>query len=92
MRSQNFYNLNEFRDLALHVSEHQMQLPEIERFLDDNGLRFAGFHLPDVVLAQFRRFSGVAAGPGTLAEWHRFELANSATFDAMYCFWTRKLS
>jgi SAM-dependent methyltransferase len=90
LASQNFYNLNEFRDLVLHVNEHQMTLPEIEHFLADTGLRLGGFSLPEEVLARFRAFAGGAARAGTLADWHRYELENPATFDAMYCFWCRK--
>jgi SAM-dependent methyltransferase len=92
MASRNFYNLNEFRDLVLHESEQHCTLPEIDRFLADHGLRFAGFTLEQRIIDDFRAFTGQTTGPGRLAEWHRFEQAHPSTFDAMYHFWIERMT
>lgn len=91
LASRNFYNLNEFRDLVLHESEQQFTLPEIERFLADHGLRFAGFTLEKQIVDEFRAFTGETTGPGQLSDWHRFEQEQPSTFDAMYRFWIERM-
>jgi SAM-dependent methyltransferase len=89
-KSKNFWNLSEFRDLALHECEHHVALQEIERFLARNGLVFRGFTLGPEVLQEFaRRYPG-NPWPGSLAEWQRYEADNPRTFDAMYRFWCER--
>jgi hypothetical protein len=89
--SRDFYTTSNFRDLALHVSERPLALPEIARFIEENGLAFRGFQLERGVLARFQegllqRFPG-ASWPGTLERWAAFEAANPGTFNGMYNFW-----
>jgi SAM-dependent methyltransferase len=40
-----FYSLSDCRDLLFHGQEHRLTLPQIARFLSDNGLRFLGFDI-----------------------------------------------
>jgi SAM-dependent methyltransferase len=85
--SRDFCATSNFRDLALHVSEHPLTLPEIARFLEQNGLAFRGFQLEQGVFARFKeRFPG-EAWPGALASWAQFEAASPRTFNGMYNFW-----
>jgi SAM-dependent methyltransferase len=85
--SRDFYTTSNFRDLALHVSERPLTLPEIAWFLKDNGLAFRGFQLDRGVFARYQqRFPG-AAWPGELEHWAEFEAANPGTFNGMYNFW-----
>jgi hypothetical protein len=89
--SRDFYTASNFRDLALHVSEHPLTLPEIARFLAEHGLGFRGFQLERGVFARFReRFPG-AVWPGTLEQWAEFEDAHPHTFNGMYNFWCARL-
>ena len=89
--SRDFYTLHEFRDLALHASEQQVTLDEIERFLGENGLAFRGFTLDPVVTAAFAAANPESQWPGTLAEWQAYERAQPRTFDGMYRFWCERL-
>jgi SAM-dependent methyltransferase len=91
-RSQDFYSLAEFRDLALHPSEHSVSIPQIETFLRDNGLIFRGFVANMDVLSAYAAAYPQETWPGTLASWHEFELTNPATFDGMYHFWCEKVA
>ena len=79
-----FYSLSEARDLLFHVQEAQFTIPEIERCLDELGLEFTGFSLPDRLLDE--------VGPeGTLLRrWHRLEQRRPALFRGMYQFGCRK--
>lgn len=85
--SRDFYTASNFRDLALHVSEHPLTLPEIAQFLEQNGLDFRGFQLERGVFASFQEKFAGAAWPGTLQRWAEFETVNPATFNGMYNFW-----
>jgi hypothetical protein len=85
--SRDFYAASNFRDLALHVSERCLTLPEIAAFLDDNGLAFRGFQIDRSVFRRLlERFPG-DAWPGSLPHWAEFEAENPHTFDGMYNFW-----
>ena len=79
-----FYSLSEARDLLFHVQEAQFTIPEIERCLDELGLEFTGFSLPDRLLDE--------VGPeGTLLRrWHRLEQRRPGLFRGMYQFGCRK--
>ena len=89
--SRDFYTASNFRDLALHVSEHPLTLDKIAAFLADNGFSFRGFQLERGVFARFReRFPG-ETWPGSLAHWSRFEEAHPHTFAGMYNFWCAPL-
>jgi SAM-dependent methyltransferase len=85
--SRDFYTTSNFRDLALHVSERPVTLPEIAQFLEENGLSFRGFQLERGVFARFQAQLPDAAWPGTLEQWTDFEAANPGTFNGMYNFW-----
>jgi SAM-dependent methyltransferase len=85
--SRDLYTTSNFRDLALHVSEHHLMLAEIAQFLGDNGLSFRGFQLGAGVLAHFRETFPDESWPGSLDRWAQFEDANPHTFQGMYNFW-----
>jgi SAM-dependent methyltransferase len=85
--SRDFYAMSNFRDLALHVSEHPLTLPQIAGFLQEHGLTFRGFQLESGVFARLQaRFPG-ATWPGALEHWAAFEAENPGTFNGMYNFW-----
>jgi SAM-dependent methyltransferase len=89
--SRDFYTASNFRDLALHVSEQPLTLPEIARFLAEHGLGFRGFQLERGVFGRFReRFPG-APWPGTLEQWAELEEAHPHMFNGMYNFWCKRL-
>ena len=85
--SRDFYAASNFRDLALHVSERCLTLPEIARFLAENGLTFRGFQIDRGIFRRLQeRFPG-EAWPGSLQRWAAFEADNPHTFNGMYNFW-----
>jgi SAM-dependent methyltransferase len=85
--SRDFYTASNFRDLALHVREHPLTLPEIAQFLAEHGLAFRGFQLEGGVFARFRETYPGETWPGSLERWAEFEAANPRTFSGMYNLW-----
>ena len=86
-----FYSLSELRDLLFHVQEHSTNLPQIARFLIDNGLQFLGFNQAPHVLRHYRRKFPQDSAMIDLGLWDRFEAENPRTFVAMYQFWAQKI-
>jgi tetratricopeptide (TPR) repeat protein len=90
--SPDFFSLSACRDMLFHVQEHRLTLPQISRFLDENGLKFLGFEIEPAVIQRYaERFPQDFAGTD-LALWHQFEEENPDTFSAMYQFWVQKVS
>lgn len=88
--SQDFYSLNEFRDLLLHEHERPMRLPEIESFLKDHRLTFRGFQLPSPLTAHFLQNSKGESLPGSFNAWAAYEEQYPQTFGMMYNLWCEK--
>ena len=87
----NFYSLSECRDLLFHVQEHRFTLPQIEEALNDLGLKFLGFELPESwVRNEFSKLYPEKDALVSLLLWHQFELKNPNTFRGMYQFWAQK--
>lgn len=85
-----FYSASSCRDLIFHVQEHQLTLPAIATFLQENGLNFIGFEIePDVLNAYRQRYPDDPAATD-LARWHAYEEAHPDTFFGMYQFWVQK--
>ena len=85
-----FYAMSECRDLLFHVQEHRITLPEIKRFLAENGVEFAGFLLDTPILQRFAARFPERAAQLDLESWHHFETEAPGTFAGMYQFWLRK--
>jgi 2-polyprenyl-3-methyl-5-hydroxy-6-metoxy-1,4-benzoquinol methylase len=87
VKSRDFFATSEFRDMVMHVQEHQFTLPAIDAMLKRNGLKFLGF------CSQPAR-SLLARMPARTAErsvrdlkvWHRLEIRNPDLFRGMYQF------
>jgi tetratricopeptide (TPR) repeat protein/SAM-dependent methyltransferase len=83
-----FFSTSECRDLLFHVQEHQLTLPQIKKFLEDNGLTFIGFSSIDTTA--FRKRYPASDALRDLDFWHEFENQNPKTFVNMYQFWVQK--
>ena len=83
------YNLSECRDLLFHVQEHRFTLPQIQKSLDELGLRFLGFNHTDTT-AYRRRFPDDPRMT-SLDNWHVLEQEHPDTFINMYQFWVQKV-
>jgi len=88
--SEDFFSMSACRDLLFHVQEHQLTLPEIKAFLNENRLEFLGFELPGHVVESFRRRFPTAGTMIDLDLWHIFETENPLVFAGMYEFWVQK--
>jgi 2-polyprenyl-3-methyl-5-hydroxy-6-metoxy-1,4-benzoquinol methylase len=90
--SPDFYSTSACRDLLFHVQEHRLTLPQIGAFLKENRLTLLGFELDAPILAKYRARFPDDAAMTDLANWHRHEIENPATFRGMYQFWVQKAS
>jgi 2-polyprenyl-3-methyl-5-hydroxy-6-metoxy-1,4-benzoquinol methylase len=89
--SPDFYSTSACRDLLFHVQEHRLTLPQIGAFLRENKLTLLGFELDAPILARYRAQFPDDPAMTDLANWHRFETGNPATFRGMYQFWVQKV-
>jgi hypothetical protein len=64
-----FWDTGSFRDLLLHVNEHNLTLSEIARFLEDEGLPFLGFESANATQATFFQRYPLESWPGSLENW-----------------------
>jgi hypothetical protein len=78
------------RDLIFHVQENRFTLPNIEKCLDELGLKFCGFENKDII-SNFRKLYGEEADIYDIALWHQYEKSNPQAFIGMYQFWCQKL-
>jgi SAM-dependent methyltransferase len=86
-----FFSTSEFRDLVMHVQEHQFTLPQIRAMLNRNGLKFIGFVSPSVRGSLNRMPDKMAKRRiSDLGAWDRFEKRNPDTFIGMYDFFCIK--
>jgi Flp pilus assembly protein TadD/SAM-dependent methyltransferase len=87
-RYSDFFSTSECRDLLFHVQEHQLTLPQIKLFLENNNLTFIGFAGIDT--KEFRKRNPDDEALRDLDLWHAFETENPTTFVGMYQFWVQK--
>ena len=85
-----FFTMNECRDLIFHVQEHHTTLREIKLFLGAAGVRFGGFMLDALTLQRFATRFPEPAAMTNLDCWQAFETQAPSTFAAMYQFWVHK--
>jgi hypothetical protein len=85
-----FWDTGSFRDMVMHVNEHDLSLGEIAHFLEVERLTFRGFQLSKESQAMFWRRFPLESWPGTLGNWARFEEENPFLFENMYLFWCEK--
>ena len=83
-----FFSTSKCRDLLFHVQEHQLTLPEIKAFLEENNLTFIGFAGIDA--QEYRKRNPDDEALRNLDLWHAFETDNPTTFVGMYQFWVQK--
>ena len=90
-RWSDFFSLSEFRDLLVHVQEHQFDCIELKKLLSDNNLNFLGFEFRNTsIINNFKSIYG-SESLTNLEKWHDFESRNKNTFSGMYQFWCQKI-
>jgi SAM-dependent methyltransferase len=85
-----FFAMNECRDLLFHVQEHHTTLREIKLFLAAAGVQFGGFVLDAPTIQRFATRFPEPAAMTSLDCWQQFEAQAPDTFSAMYQFWVHK--
>jgi SAM-dependent methyltransferase len=85
-----FFAMNECRDLIFHVQEHHITLREIKLFLAAAGVQFGGFLLDALTLQRFATRFPEPTAMTNLDCWQAFETQAPSTFAAMYQFWVHK--
>ena len=85
-----FYSLSECRDLIFHVQEICYNLHELAELIEETGLTFEKFSLPQPVIAAFQSQHPAPEDLANLALWADFEEKNPSTFAGMYQFWVEK--
>lgn len=90
LRSADFYATSGVRDALLHTREHTVDPLWIRQALEDLGLTFLGFELPDpAILEEFRRRNPSDPSGLDLAAWDSMEIDHPDIFLGMYQFWVQ---
>ncbi len=90
--SSDFHTMSGCRDLLFHVQEHRFTLPQLERILEDLGLRFLGFELENPALARsYRALFPEDTKMTDLRLWDELEAKHPNVFSGMYQFWCQKI-
>ena len=85
-----FYSLSACRDLCFHVKEHHFTIQTLKILLDDQGLAFCGFMLPEQIKKLYRKQYPEDRELTLLTNWAKFENENPSTFKGMYQFWAQR--
>jgi len=86
-----FYSLHDCRDMIFHENENNYDINELDKLIDDAGLRFIGFDISDSsVLAEFTNMFPENNSYSEIKNWAIFENKYPDTFASMYIFWCRK--
>lgn len=90
LRSADFYAASGVRDALLHTCEHTVSPLWIRGALEELGLHFLGFELPDpAILTEYRRRSPSDPSGLDLEAWDTFEVDHPDIFLGMYQFWVQ---
>lgn len=90
VQSVDFFSISGCRDMFFNVMEHRLTIPQIQAFLQQNGLSFLGFELDPVVIERFKSRYSETDALTNLDHWNAFETANPQTFLNMYVFSVRR--
>jgi SAM-dependent methyltransferase len=87
--SADFYSVSGCRDLLFNAMEHRFTIPQISKYVAENGISFLGFDAEPQVIQLFQRLFPTAP-PTDLQHWHALEMSNPGSFRYMYVFSVRK--
>ena len=84
--------MSDCRDLLFHVQEHRFTLPQLERIIEDLGLRFLGFEFKDPTPQQaYQSLFPEEITMTDLRLWDELEARDPNVFSGMYQFWCQKI-
>ncbi len=88
-----FYATSEFRDLLMHVQEHDFNIKEIKKLFTDH-FRFCGFVFPDssnkAIRNNYTNLFPSDKGMTNLDNWSKIEEMDHNIFRSMYQIWLQK--
>ncbi len=87
--SADFYSVSGCRDLLFNAMEHRFTIPQISKYVAENGISFLGFDAEPQVIQLFQRLFPTAP-PTDLQHRHALEMSNPGAFRYMYVFSVRK--
>ncbi|BAN35139.1 putative methyltrasnferase with TPR repeat domain [Sulfuricella denitrificans skB26] len=91
VNSWSFYSASNFRDLAFHVHEIYITIPQLKQMLDELDLDFIGFELDYPESKSLYRIEYPDDPEMTsLGNWEIFENRHPITFENCYKFWVRR--
>ena len=91
VRGSDFYTMSTCRDLLFHVQEHRFTIKQIENALEELGLEFDGFEIPDAgIVHGYKRMFIEDPEMKKLDNWHNLERNNPYIFAGMYQFYAKK--
>jgi len=85
-----FYSLSECRDLLFHAHEQDFELPKIEEWIKQSGMKFLGFNASADVIADYKSKNPQDPGAINLKLWAEYEEDHPEAFTGMYTLWLRK--
>jgi len=89
-KSVDFYSTSDCRDWTFHVQQHNLTIPAIKCFLDQNDLEFLGFELDARTSRRYELRFPEDRRRTNLDHWHVFETENPYVFSDMYVFLVQK--
>jgi tetratricopeptide (TPR) repeat protein/SAM-dependent methyltransferase len=91
-KSVDFYSTSDCRDWTFHVQQHNLTIPLIKSFLEENALEFLGFELDARALRRYELRFPEDRRRTNLDHWNTFETENPYVFSDMYVFLVQKRS
>ncbi len=88
----NFFDLNQCKDLLFHPLERTYTLSEVEVFLHEIELEFRGLERPDIIENQYWTRFPNQKDIGKIDAWNDFETNNPMAFSGLYEIWLKKSS
>jgi 2-polyprenyl-3-methyl-5-hydroxy-6-metoxy-1,4-benzoquinol methylase len=84
-----FFSTSMFRDLCFHAHETQYDCHDLQRLVDEAGMKFVCMMLPLNKKQEYYRKTGELAEHADLNDWYEFELNNTFFFSEMYNFFVK---
>lgn len=87
--TQDYYELSGCRDFLFHAQEHQFDLIEVQKILDELNLECLKFYLAEHHVEKYKKANPLDIKANNLESWAKWEEAHKDLFIGMYIFWCR---
>ncbi len=87
-----FFSLNEFKDLLFNIKENTFNLLEVREMLNEHNLKFCGFDSANYkAINTFKNQKLDISFYHSFEKWNEIEIQNPDLFSNMYQFWVQKV-